>query len=211
MPSPTADHRAPIAGTARARWSAQSPPPAAEAGRGLARAVALALLTSLAAAFTGCGTGGASTSTGLARARARIHCPAAPSLDLRTASATSLVPDSPRLALVCRYIPPPLGRPHRVFSLAGQRWATDPARVERLARLLDRLPPIGNVATSCPALGGRTDLIVFVYPGREPVSVRIEYRDCIPVTNGRVVRHGLGLPFRESVHWPDEGLLSGTG
>jgi hypothetical protein len=166
-----------------------------------------AVLASLLVVAAGCGgTDSSGVSTGLARARTSMRCPSAPSLTPRTASATTVVPDTPRLALVCRYLPPPVGRPRRGFSLAGERWATDSARVERLADLLDQLPPIGKVAASCPVFGGRTDLIVFVYSAHRTAAVRITRSGCTPVTNGRVTRYGLGLPILEVAHWPDEGL-----
>ena len=195
----------PFLGAQHGRRLRQAP---AEHHRRIVQAALLAVLASLSIAAAGCGgTGSSGRPNELARARAKTRCPSAPSLDPRTASAASLVPDDPKLALICRYVPPPVRRPGG-FSHAGDRWATDSSRVRLLAHLLDQLPPIGKIATSCPESGGgRTDLIVFVYPARQPTRVRIERRACIPVTNGRVVRYGLGLPFREPSHWPDEGLI----
>jgi hypothetical protein len=174
----------------------------------IVKAFLLGVLGTLLLAAAGCGAAGTSgATTELARVRTSTRCPSAPSLDARTASPTTLVPDTPKRALICRYNPPSLGRPHSGFSLAGARWTASSNRVERLAHLLNELPPIANPAPSCPVFGGRTDLIVFLYANRRPARVRVKRSGCTPVSNGRVTRYGLGLPVRESAHWPDEGLL----
>ena len=134
------------------------------------------------------------------------HCPASDaraeaSPELTTASV--LVPAHPTGALICRYWG--LSDPgHHEASLAGTLTA-NAGVADRLAVQLDALPPLASKpAPSCPSFGGRSDVIFFHYPRASDDPVRIKREACVPVSNGRLLRTGLSLPYR---HWPDEGLL----
>jgi hypothetical protein len=118
------------------------------------------------------------------------------------ATARVLVPAHPTGALICRYWGPN-DRGHRPGSLAGALHVENANAVDRLAVRLDALPPAPS-HPSCPAFGGRSDLIFFHYRGAGDDPVRIVREGCVPVSNGRLVRSGLGLPYG---HWPDTGLL----
>ncbi len=80
-------------------------------------------------------------------------------------------------------------------------WTASPANLDVTLRPLIR-------GLSCPEFGGRSELFIFRYPDGSTARVRLVLDGCIPVTNGRVVREGLGLHFGAGeLHWPDEGLL----
>jgi hypothetical protein len=116
------------------------------------------------------------------------------------------VPDHPTDVLICRYWGFSEGRTAR--SLAGARRVVRQDVTSYLASELDALGPPPKVAQSCPEFGGRSDLFIFRYPSGGTARVLLILASCIPVTNGRVVRDGLGLRFRAGeLHWPDEGLL----
>jgi hypothetical protein len=120
-------------------------------------------------------------------------------------TASVLVPPRPAGALICRY----WGlddRGHRAAGLAGERSVGDGASLAHLVGRLDALPPFPTQpAPSCPALGGRSEVIYFHYVGAADDPVRIEHQGCVAVSNGRVVRDGLALPAGR--HWQDEALI----
>jgi hypothetical protein len=168
----------------------------------------------IVAAGTSSGCGGQShvkTSAGLNRApleSVAVHyrCPPRDALskaspDPRTASV--LVPPGPSGALICRYwgVEDPGRRP---AALAGEVPVASAAVLDRLAGKLDALPAFPSPSPSCPASGGRSEVIFFHYRGAADDPVRIAVRGCAEVSNGRLVRDGLSLP--RSPHWTDEGL-----
>jgi len=135
------------------------------------------------------------------------HCPAS---DARAeaspepTTASVLVPAHPTGALICRY----WGLSdsgHREASLAGTLTVHKAVVADHLAIRLDALPPSpSKPVPSCPSFGGRSDVIFFHYHRASDDPVRIKREACVPVSNGRLLRAGLSLPYR---HWPDEGLL----
>jgi hypothetical protein len=134
------------------------------------------------------------------------RCPPTPSVNRRTASLTTLVAGHPTTALICRYVRPlargSLAHYHVVDALRVSRETT----VEHMVRKLDALPAYpSHPAPSCPASGDRSDLIIFGYRAGGEARVTITEGACAPVSNGRLVRFGLGLVGRD--HWPDEALL----
>jgi hypothetical protein len=91
----------------------------------------------------------------------------------------------------------------------GFSLGSDKATLRRIASILNRLPAVPSApAPSCPVFGGRSSLIVFSYPGGGQDTVRILREGCTMVSNGRLVRDGIGLPA--ATHWPEEGLLAGA-
>lgn len=119
-------------------------------------------------------------------------------------TASVLVPAHPTSALICRYWG--LSDPgHREASLAKTLSVHNAVVADHLAERLDALPPFPRKrASSCPSFGGRSDVIFFHYRLASDDPVRIKREACVPVSNGRLLRAGLSLPYR---HWPDEGLL----
>jgi hypothetical protein len=123
------------------------------------------------------------------------------------ATARELVPAQPVGALICRYWGSN-DSGHSQLSLAKAMSVASTTALDHMVALLDALPsyvrnpPFGT----CPVLGGRSDLIIFRYRDgrRDPVRILKECR--VPVSNGRVVKEGLGIGPAEG-HWPDEGLL----
>jgi hypothetical protein len=123
------------------------------------------------------------------------------------ATAEVLVPAGPTGALICRY----WGRHdpgRRKGSLAEKGPVASKASVNRLVALLGKLPPLyqGSPASSCPVLGGRSDLIFFHYRHASDDPVRILKECRVPASNGRLVKEAIGIGPAEG-HWPDEGLL----
>jgi hypothetical protein len=181
----------------------------------LARSLPLAASVIVAGwVWGGCG-GGAPVSTSATLKHAtfeslsfHVRCPPRDSLekaspDPRTASV--LVPPRPASALICRY----WGiddRGHRPAALAGARPVNEGPPLGRLVGRLDALPPFPTrPVPSCPALGGRSEVIYFHYRGAADDPVRIQRQGCVAVSNGRVVRYGLSLPAGR--HWQDEALI----
>jgi hypothetical protein len=123
------------------------------------------------------------------------------------ATARELVPAQPAGALICRYWGSN-DSGHGKLSFAEAMSVASTTVLDHMVALLDALPtyvethPYGT----CPVLGGRSDLIIFSYRDgrRDPVRILKECR--VPVSNGRVVKVGLGIGPAEG-HWPDEGLL----
>jgi hypothetical protein len=122
-----------------------------------------------------------------------------------------LVPGRPTSALLCRYWGD-AGRftnvedGHASHSLAEALQISRRDVTTYLAGELNSLPSISPRANCDEVLGDRSELIVFHYLGTHEARVRISSVGCVPVTNGRVVREGLGH-LGGGVHWPDEGLL----
>jgi hypothetical protein len=116
-----------------------------------------------------------------------------------------LVPGHPTGLLACRYASfDDLGIPG---AFGGAVSATRGQAIAHLASEFDALGPLKR-GLSCPVFGGRSELFMFSYKDARTVRVRLIMHGCIPVTNGRVVREGLGLHFAGGeVHWPDESLL----
>ncbi len=114
------------------------------------------------------------------------------------------MPVHPTGALICRYWG--LNDPgHRIARFAGRLTVKSTGVLDHLTARLDALPPFpSNPVPSCPTFGGRSDLIFFHYRHVSDDPVLISRDGCIPVSNGRLVRFGLSLPYG---HWPDEGLL----
>jgi hypothetical protein len=163
----------------------------------------------------GCAScGGSSSLTSPSAARSPLGvsvsdsaCPASPRLAL--GSQATLVPGHPTGALICRYTSPrKVGLP---WTLAGALEVMRQDVTTHLASELNALPPFPeNPAPSCPAelLRSRSDLIIFRYRGSADARVQITKAGCIPVTNGRIVRIGIGgLHMDSESHWPDEGRL----
>jgi hypothetical protein len=162
--------------------------------------------------LSGCGgQAGVSTSAGgkhapLESVASHGRCPVRDALEKASpdpSTASVLVPPRPTGALICRY----WGindRGHRPAALAAARSVNDSDSLGRLVGRLDALPPFPTQpAPSCPALGGRSEVIYFHYAAAADDPVRIE-RGCVAVSNGRVVRYGLTLPAGRN--WQDEGL-----
>jgi hypothetical protein len=136
------------------------------------------------------------------------RCPVRDALEKASpdpSTASLLVPPRPTGALICRY----WGindRGQRPAALAGARPVNDSGSLARLVARLDALPPFpGQPAPSCPALGGRSEVIYFHYAAAADDPVRIVRQGCAAVSNGRIVRYGLTLPAGR--HWQDEGLI----
>lgn len=116
-----------------------------------------------------------------------------------------LVPAHPTGVLICRYTSTEALGLQGIS--AGALSVVRPDVIDHLTSELDALRPLSG-GLSCPTFGGRSELFVFRYPGGSTARVLLRMEGCIPVTNGRVVRDGLGLHFAGgAVHWPDEGLL----
>jgi hypothetical protein len=174
----------------------------------------VAAFIALALAWAGCGGSAAPTDPSATRSplavSAPLHlCPvsdARPRLVLNRSATNVLVPGYPTDVLICRY--QGFSEGHAGRGLAGARRVVRQDVTSYLASELDALGSPPKVAQSCPDFGGRSDLFVFRYPGAGTARVLLTVASCIPVTNGRVVRDGLGLRFRAGeLHWPDEGLL----
>lgn len=161
----------------------------------------------------GCAScGGSTTSTSsavqLVVSTLRHSCPSsdiAPRRVLAKSATRVLVPGHPTGLLICRYTSlENIGRPG---SLAGGLSVVRPDAISRLASEFDALPPLTH-GRNCPTFGGRSELFIFRYQGASTERVLLRMEGCIPVTNGRVVRDGLGLHFAGGeAHWPDESLL----
>ncbi len=116
-----------------------------------------------------------------------------------------LVPGHPTAVLICRYTA--LEDLGLRGTSAGALSVVRPDVTDRLAGAFDALPPLVR-GRSCPVFGGRSELFVFRYTGGRTARVLLRMEGCVPVTNGRVVRDGLGLHLAAGeAHWPDEGLL----
>ncbi len=129
----------------------------------------------------------------------------APPHVLASSANSVLVPGRPTGLLVCRFAA--LDNPGVPGALAGAVSVVRDHAIRRLAGELDALrPPPGDA--SCPTFGGRAELFVFRYSPSRTARVLLRMEGCIPVTNGRIVRDGLGLRLAAGeVHWPDESLL----
>lgn len=162
----------------------------------------------LALGCAGCGHATSSPKgSSLAVSAPRQLCPAS---DLKQdvldkAATVVLVPGHPSALLICRYGSlEQLGLPG---ALVGALSVVSPAAIDSIATRFDALGPLVP-GRSCPSFGGRSELFVFRYPNARTVSVRLSMDGCIPVTNGRVVRDGLGLHVAGGAdHWPDQSLL----
>jgi hypothetical protein len=164
-----------------------------------------ALLT-LALGCASCGRSAPSTPLAVSAPR-RLCLPR--DLALRPVKDTSptlvLVPGHPTGVLLCRYTSTQAAGLQGVS--AGALSVVRPDVIDRLTSEFDALRPLSR-GRSCPAFGGRSELFVFRYGGGSTARVLLRMEGCIPVTNGRVVRDGLGLHLAGGeVHWPDEGLL----
>jgi hypothetical protein len=136
------------------------------------------------------------------------RCPVRDALEKASpdpSTASLLVPPRATGALICRYWGINDGG-HRPAALAGARSVNGGGSLDRLVGRMDALPPFPtHPAPSCPALGGRSEVIYFHYAAAADDPVRIERQGCVAVSNGRVVRYGLTLPAGR--HWQDEGLI----
>jgi hypothetical protein len=186
--------------------------------RGIAVVVATAILTS------GCGSTRSTApaaKTPLSLPSSTRLCPASdakPRLVLDRLAGRVLVPGHPTSALFCRYWGGGLedlhdrvaeGEDgHAARSLAGARQVVRQDLTSYLAGELDALRPIGRNANCDEVLGGRSELVVFRYRGAGEARVLIVLINCVPVSNGRIVRYGLGMGHGNGEsHWLDEKLL----
>jgi hypothetical protein len=149
------------------------------------------------------------------------ECPASdakPRLVFDSSAGSVLVPGHPTSALFCRYWGGGLGgvggravegeHGHRARSFAGARLLVRQDLTSELASELDALGPIGPHPNCDEVLGGRSELIVFRDRGAGEARVLIVLSACVPVSNGRIVRAGLGLGHRDGeTHWLDEALV----
>ena len=134
-------------------------------------------------------------------------CPPTPSVNRRTASLTTLVAGHPTTVLICRYVRPLARGSLAHYHVVGALRVSREARVEQMVRKLDALPAYpSHPEPSCPASGDRSDLIIFRYRAAGEARVTITKGGCSPVSNGRLVRFGLGVVGGD--HWPDEALLT---
>jgi hypothetical protein len=120
-------------------------------------------------------------------------------------TARVLIPLPTTGALVCRY----WGlddRGHQAGTLAQSRTVRGGRRVRSLAARLDALPQFPTTAIACPADFDREDVVFFHYVHGSDDPVRIDGSGCMPVSNGRLEKLGLGLPLGHA-HWVDEALL----
>lgn len=180
------------------------------------RVPSVALLAVALATLSGCGgqapaTSSISAKRGALEVISRSH--GCPSNDFRLkasanpATARMLVPAHPTGALICRYLNPEAPG-YRGRGLAGVLTVASSAALGRIVARLDALPPYPvRPAPSCPTFGGRSVLILFHYRHVSDDPVRILAAGCIPVSNGRLVKFGLGGVKLTERHWPDEGLL----
>jgi hypothetical protein len=149
------------------------------------------------------------------------ECPASdakPRLVLDSSAGSVLVPGHPTSALFCRYWGGGLGdvkghvveseHGHPARGFAGARLLVRQDLTSHLAGELDALGPIGPHPNCDEVLGGRSELIVFRYRRAGVARVLIVLSACVPVSNGRIVRAGLGMGDRDGeTHWLDEALL----
>jgi hypothetical protein len=191
-------------------------------------AVAVAVLAILA---SGCGKAATVTAPS---AEIPLSVPASPRLCPPTDAAAAfpllsktatdvLVPGHPAGALICRYwgrsgrVPEPEDERariregehgHPVSTIAEARRVVRQDVTSYLTSELDALRPISPRANCDEILGGRSDLIIFLYRAGTQARVRITRAGCIPVTNGRIVRGALGVGHGTGEeHWVDEALL----
>jgi|ERR1700722_12719723 hypothetical protein len=178
---------------------------------------AIAAVAALGLVVCGCGSMAQrrpSSATPPAVPVARDRCPQndqGRSVLLGRSAGEVLVPGRPTSALLCRYWGGAAGLAdtgdgHPSHSLAEALQIVRPDVTSYLAEGLNSLSPISPRANCDEVVGDRSDLIVFHYRGTQEARVRISSVGCVPVTNGRVVREGLGH-LGGGVHWPDEGLL----
>jgi hypothetical protein len=156
----------------------------------------------------GCGQASSSrTGVPLAVSASRQLCPAR---DLKSevldkAGTLVLVPGHPSALLICRYGSlEQLGLPG---ALAGALSVRAPSAVDHLTTEFDALGPLVP-GPRCPRFVGRSELFIFRYPNAHTVPVRLSMDGCVPVTNGRVTRDGVGLHLANGAEdWPDQSLL----
>lgn len=179
---------------------------------------------------SGCGkaaTQKSTASTSLSVAASTRLCPpsdAAPRPLLLTRTATDvLVPGHPASALICRYwgnsgrTPEPEDERarishgehgHAAHTIAQARRVSREDVTSRLAREFDALLPIPAHPNCDEVLGGRSELIVFLYRGGGEARVIFYRAGCVAVSNGRIARYGLGMGHGTGErHWADEELL----
>jgi hypothetical protein len=176
------------------------------------RIVSRMLLLSVALSASACGGHGGSASRTHAPFEAVAYHLRCPPTDARheaspdPMTAGVLVPTHPTGALICRYWG--FHDSGRKASFAGARSVTDTTALNRAAAVLDKLPPLyeGSPATSCPELGGRSELIFFHYRRASDDQVRVLKVCRVPVSNGRLAKEAIGIGPTEA-QWPDEGLL----
>jgi hemin uptake protein HemP len=124
-----------------------------------------------------------------------------------------LVPGHPKSAILCRYwgendLPARSEDRHAAGTLAGALQITRQDVTSYLTSELDALRPISPRANCDEILGGRSDLIIFLYHSGTQARVRVTRAGCIPVTNGTITRGALAVEHGNGeVHWPDEALL----
>jgi hypothetical protein len=153
-------------------------------------------------AMSSASTGGSRSAT---QVRVVHRCPSRPApveASPEPTTASVLVPAHPSGALICRCWGINESARHEA-TLAGAFSIGQETALDRLAARLDALPPFPRHSMSCPTFGGRSDLIFFHYRDGSDDPVRITRAGCVPVTNGRLLRTGLSLPYG---HWPDDGL-----
>lgn len=194
-------------------------------GRGIAAVAVLAIFAS------GCARAATLTApsakTPLAVLASSRLCPpsdATPRALLLGKTATDVpVPGHPTSALICRYwgtsgrIPEPQDERariprgehgHAVYTIAEARRVVRQDITSYLAGELDALPAIGPHPNCDEVLGGRSELIVFYYPGGGEARVIFYAEGCVAVRNGRIARYGLGMGHGNGEkHWADEALL----
>jgi hypothetical protein len=153
-----------------------------------------------------------SAETPLAVAASMSLCPASdvsPRVLLGHPAGRVLVPGRPASAVLCRYWGGTDSKDgHPTHSLAGALRVSREEVASYLAAEMDALRAVSPRANCDEILGGRSELILFRYRGAGEARVRITRAGCVPVTNGRLVREGLGLKHGGGTgHWPDEELL----
>jgi len=174
-------------------------------------AVARTFLVALILACAGCGSASgrstqSSTSLSDAVQTPDSLCPPTPSVYRRTSSLTTLVAGHPTTALICRYVRPLVRGSIAHYHAVGALRVSRDTVVDQMVRKLDALPAYPSHPTpSCPTSSDRSDLIIFKYRAGGEARVTIMKGGCSPVSNGRLVRFGLGLVGGD--HWPDEALL----
>jgi hypothetical protein len=116
------------------------------------------------------------------------HAPAKLSAPRLGPARVQLAPAGVQAIRLCRYSGLN-ARPR--LNLIGARLVQSPSVIGGLVRDLDRLPPFSG-PIACPADDGSQIVLWLTYPSGHRVAVSVGLTGCDSVTNGSVVRMGLG-------------------
>jgi hypothetical protein len=101
---------------------------------------------------------------------------------LATAPAGPMVPGTPAVAVVCQYEAVQL-------HLAKSVQVKDVKALQQALNAADTTPPPRG--TMCPLDHGGRDMVIFAYPGGDPIDVTIKTSGCATATNGKATAYRL--------------------